>query len=88
MAFEWDEAKAASNLAKHGVSFEIAYGFDWDGAIIVVDGRNDYGEERSVAHGRGADGNMYVVAFTLRGAAIRIISLRRFGRKEYKLYGD
>ena len=87
MEFEWDEAKAASNFAKHGVSFEIVRSFDWEGAIVVVDDRRDYGEERSVAYGRGADGDMYVVAFTMRGSAIRIISVRPLGRGEYKLYG-
>lgn len=33
MQFEWDDEKAEANLAKHGVSFEIAVYMDWDGAV-------------------------------------------------------
>ncbi len=88
MEFEWDTNKALSNLAKHEVSFEIARGFDWDNATIVDDLRFSYGEARYVAYGRGEDGNLYVIAFTLRPGTYRIISVRRFGRKEYKVYGE
>lgn len=86
MDFEWDAAKAASNLAKHGVSFEIAHDFDWDSSPIVPDLRFDYGEARYLAYGPAADGQKYVIAFTFRGGACRIISVRRFGRKEHRVY--
>jgi uncharacterized DUF497 family protein len=85
--FEWDPEKAASNLAKHGVSFEMAHTFDWETAILVPDQRRDYGEDRSLAFDRATDGEMYVVAFTVRHRRFRIISMRPFGRKEYQLYG-
>jgi uncharacterized DUF497 family protein len=40
--FEWDGAKAAANLAKHGISFEQArYVFDDPFAIDFVDDRED-----------------------------------------------
>jgi uncharacterized DUF497 family protein len=87
LEFEWDEAKAASNLAKHGLSFEIAYGFDWESSPMVLDLRFDYGEARYLAFGPATDGKKYVVAFTFRGAACRIISVRPFGRKEHRIYG-
>lgn len=35
MIFVWDPAKADLNLAKHGVSFEEAWEFDWAGAVVV-----------------------------------------------------
>ena len=35
MAFEWDDRKAASNLAKHGVSFELAKAV-WDDPLHVI----------------------------------------------------
>jgi len=47
----WDEAKRAANLAKHGVDFAVATGFDWDGALVVEDTRFDYGERRYQALG-------------------------------------
>ena len=45
MDFEWDQAKAESNLRKHGISFSAATGvFDDAWAIERPDARNDYGE--------------------------------------------
>jgi uncharacterized DUF497 family protein len=50
--FEWDDAKAASNLAKHKVSFEIArLVFDDAFALIEIDASVDYGEERCIVRG-------------------------------------
>jgi uncharacterized DUF497 family protein len=34
--FEWDEAKAAANLRKHGVSFELASSIFGDPRILTV----------------------------------------------------
>lgn len=85
--FDWDEGKAASNLAKHGVSFEVVWELDWHNTITLPDDRFDYGELRFVGYGRTLDGTGYVVAFTFRGTTKRIISVRRFGRKEIKFYG-
>jgi uncharacterized DUF497 family protein len=33
----WDEAKNRANIAKHGVSFDLAERFDLDGAMIEED---------------------------------------------------
>jgi len=44
MKFEWDEAKAAANFARHGVRFEDVSDFDWEGTIDRLDRRRDYGE--------------------------------------------
>jgi hypothetical protein len=35
----WDETKRAVNLAKHGVDFVVAEGFDWETALTAVDDR-------------------------------------------------
>jgi uncharacterized DUF497 family protein len=35
--FEWDPKKAASNLKKHGVSFEEASTAFWDDHALVID---------------------------------------------------
>jgi len=41
--FEWDDAKAAANLAKHGVTFEQARdAFNDPFAVDFVDDRADY----------------------------------------------
>ena len=42
--FEWDDAKAAQNLASHGVSFEAAQlAFDDPFAVVREDRHQDYG---------------------------------------------
>lgn len=82
MEFEWDEAKAESNLAKHGVSFELALEFEWESSLQRGDGRFDYGEPRAIAIGRDAAGRFYTIVFTLRGAVVRVISARRASRRE------
>lgn len=52
--FEWDDGKAAANLAKHGIPFETAVEVFGDSdRLDVGDGRFDYGEERRNARGRG-----------------------------------
>lgn len=50
--FQWDEHKAASNYAKHGVSFEAAREVFKDPfAIEQIDDRANYGEERFILIG-------------------------------------
>lgn len=79
--FDWDEDKAASNLAKHGVSFEVVRALEWSDLVVKPDGRFDYGEQRwralSVKH-------RLVVVFTLRNGLYRIIGVRRAHDKEIR----
>lgn len=87
MDYEWDNAKASANVDKHGVRFEEAEAFEWDAALIEPDARRDYGEPRFTA--LGPIGNrLYVMAYTLRGGAIRIISLRKANRREFNRYAE
>lgn len=79
--YEWDAAKAAQNLAKHGVSFELVSGFDWRTAIEAEDTRYDYGETRMQALGT-IDGRYHVLVYAWRDARIRVISLRKANRRE------
>ena len=73
--FEWDYRKAASNFAKHGVSFDAAREVFQDPfAIEWFDERENYGEERFVL--LSVESRLVVVAFTRRGQAIRIILAR------------
>ena len=84
---EWDPAKNQRNRAKHGLDFADAAEV-FDGLVSVVeDVRRDYGEPRYKAI--GMLGDMVVsVAFTVRGDAVRVISMRRAGRKERKAYEE
>ena len=49
MEIEFDPAKDAANVAKHGISLQAAEEFDWNAAIEREDDRFDYGETRFVA---------------------------------------
>jgi len=44
--FEWDDGKAASNFAKHGVSFEPAREVWSDPLYVVLPDRMEGGEQR------------------------------------------
>ena len=84
--FDWDEAKAAANYAKHGVSFETATKVFKDPfAVERLDDREDYGEDRYILTGT-ADGAVLVVVYTERNGQIRIISARRATRYEQDDY--
>lgn len=86
--FEWDDAKAAANLAKHGVSFERAKLVFGDVAMIdAYDDRHDYGEDRFIATG-DAGGAILVVVHTEREGRVRIISARRATRHERQTYAE
>ena len=68
--FEWDDVKAAQNLANHGVSFEAArLAFDDPFAVVREDRRQDYGEGRYVLLGMVQDHLLAVVHATARRAS-------------------
>ena len=87
MAFEWDDAKRASNRQKHGVDFAAIATFDWSSALVVEDARHAYGEARFRALGLIGP-RLHHVVFTVRGSAIRLISLRRANAREVAGYED
>jgi uncharacterized DUF497 family protein len=91
--FEWDAAKAARNVRKHGVSFdEAATVFADPKALDGPDLRHSTRERRSLRLGRSVAGRVLIVAYTFRGAGddekIRIISARRASRKERAAYAS
>ena len=53
--------------------------------IVMQDRRRDYGEDRYRLLGM-IDGRAYVVVYTMRGSAIRIISARKANGKEVADY--
>lgn len=87
MKFEWDPAKAAANLAKHGITFETAArAFEDELSATFPDPDHSIGEERLITYGLGVDGKLLVVSHTERGSTIRIISARLATYKERKRY--
>lgn len=84
--FEWDDAKAARNLAEHKVSFaQAAVACRDPFAVAWIDEREDYGEERFGLLGLYAREVLFV-AYAERGDNIRIISARRAERHEQDRY--
>lgn len=87
MEFEWDDAKAGSNLAKHGVPFDYAARVFLDPDLVEFDtSRAGDGEVRRKAVGL-IEGRLYVVVYTDRAGVSRIISARRTNEMERKAYG-
>ena len=86
--FEWDDAKAIRNLAKHGVSFECARAVFRDPfAVELLDDRATYGEERYILIGMAPD-SLLVVVHTPRDGSQRIISARRAEPNERRFYHE
>lgn len=86
--FQWDDRKAADNVAKHGVSFEMArFVFDDPNLCDWEDDGQDMHEQRISAVG-SVEGRILFVAFTLRESSIRIISARRAVPFEKRKYYD
>ena len=85
-AFEWDEAKAAENYAKHGVSFELAVTVFKDPfGIERLDDRENYGEDRFILIGT-TEGAVLTVVYAEKDGRIRIISARRATKHEQDDY--
>ncbi len=87
MEFEWDDDKNNACLARRGFDFAYAVRVFFDPhRIVVQDRRWDYGEDRYRALGM-IEERVYVVVYTVRGSAIRIISARKANAKEVGDYG-
>ena len=85
--FEWDDAKATSNLRKHGVSFEDAVTV-FDDPLAVTRGDPDHSEDeqRFLTIGNSRGSHLLVVCHTDRPDRIRLISARNANRQERRYY--
>ena len=87
MTYEWDPAKAAANVKKHGVSFEEAASVFLDpSALTFSDPDHSAEEDREITIGRSAQQRILFVAHAPREGRIRIISARRATSKERRQY--
>jgi len=84
----WDEAKRASNLAKHGLDFADVVHFDFDTALHDFDDDDEHGEVREIAIG-WCGLRLCVLVFVRRGDdEIRVISFRKATKLEMRLYAE
>jgi len=90
MRFEWDPAKAASNIRKHGVSFDEAVTVFKDPlALIFDDEEHSEDEHREIIIGMSTLNKMLLVCFVERiEDTIRLISARSATRTEIKDYEE
>ena len=93
MIFTWDPAKAASNIEKHGVSFDDAKEVFSDPLhLSILDQRFSYLEERWITIGKIKRHKLLVVAnlfFNDDGEeVVRIISAREATKNEQHQYED
>ena len=87
LAFEWDPDKAATNLAKHGVSFpEATTVFADPLSVTVPDPRHSHGEARFAIFGVSDRGRLLAVLYTERAERLRLISARAATRHERAAY--
>ncbi len=84
MKFEWNNDKSNSNKMKHGIDFETAKNIWLDENRIEIHAPHPV-ENRGIIIGKH-NNKLWTAIYTLRGDAIRIISVRRARKKEAMLY--
>ena len=89
MQFEWDAAKAATNVLRHGVDFdEASTVFADDLSATGRDPDHSIGEARFLTFGLSNKGRVLAVSHTDRVGVVRIISARAATRKEKQIYEE
>jgi hypothetical protein len=92
--FEWDENKAAANIRKHGVSFELASSVFADPRLLsVADLEHSEAEERWFSVGCAVNGAILCVVYVWHEfdralTKIRLISARPATRREIRFYQE
>jgi len=92
--FEWDEIKAAANVRKHGVSFELASTvFNDPRLLTVADLEHSEAEERWFSVGCASDGALLSIVYLWSESdpgtpKIRLIMARQATRNEIRHYEE
>ena len=87
MEFEWDPKKARINIRGHRISFdEAATVFNDVLSFTYDDAAHSQTERRYAALGMSNHGRLLVIAHTMRGDQVRIISAREATPREKRWY--
>ncbi|MGB7591758.1 MAG: BrnT family toxin [Terriglobia bacterium] len=92
--FEWDEIKAAANVRKHGVSFELASTvFNDPRLLTIADPEHSEAEERWFSVGCASNGAMLSIVYLWSESdpgttKIRLIMARQATRNEIRHYEE
>jgi uncharacterized DUF497 family protein len=84
MNVEYDPAKSASNLSKHGIDFDQAQALCDDPWMLEAPARTE-DEPRFLSVGK-IEGKHWAAIWTPRGDVMRIISVRRARKEEISYY--
>jgi uncharacterized DUF497 family protein len=87
--FEWNTAKAVTNIKKHGVSFEEAKSVFFDDFAVQFFDQENFGtEDRFLMLGMSNETNLLLICHCERddGNTIRVISARKATKNESKNY--
>ena len=87
MLIQFDSAKNNTNIAKHGVSLQLAELLEWDTLWAKRDVRQDYAELRVIGFAY-IELRLFCVIFVDRGDVRRIISLRKANPREVNRYAQ
>jgi hypothetical protein len=88
VGFEWDDAKARSNLRKHGVDFADATTAVEDQSALTMRDEASADEDRWITLGVDLIGRVLVVVWTWRAESIRLISAREATPRERRQYEE
>ena len=87
VSFNWDGGNDSKSYTKHGVSsVEAESVFQDPKRVDFPDPLHSQAEKRYITLGKSSRPRMLFVAWTLREARVRIISVRPASRKERKVY--
>ena len=86
--FVWDSHKSVVNLAKHGVTFDIACEVFFDPMILAIDEEVVDHELREHVIGMTVNWQILYVIYTICKDTVRIISARSTEPHERRYYED
>ena len=84
--FEWDSQKAAVNLRKHNVSFELACESFFDPFVCYLDDVIVGSELRERIVGLTTSWILLYIVYVMREESVRIVSARLVTKSEREIY--
>jgi uncharacterized DUF497 family protein len=84
--FEWDSHKAATNVRKHDISFDVACEVFFDPFLHYLEDEMADGELRETVIGMTENWQLLQVVYVLRVDMVRVISARKATKSERRWY--
>ncbi len=86
ITFEWDSHKAATNVRKHDVSFEVACKVFFDPFLRYLEDEMVDGELGETIVGMTENWRLLYVVYVLREDMVRIVSARKATKSKRRWY--